>query len=191
MKVTLKVWRQAGPAAPGSFVTYEAAGLSPEMSFLEMLDIVNERLVEQGEEPIAFDSDCREGICGMCGLVINGIPHGKQHGAATCQLHMRKFADGDDTGAGDCTAQVLVIVIEYEYECSDGSVRYERNMHVMTKLSGNCPARQATGSARSSSASSSRKRREGRSARCRVRRIASRMSSGLSPPVRMPSRSAS
>jgi succinate dehydrogenase / fumarate reductase iron-sulfur subunit len=95
MDLTLRVWRQAGPSATGGFVTYEARDISPEASFLEMLDIVNERLTESGEEPIVFDHDCREGICGTCGLMINGQPHGPQLGTATCQLHMRKFGDGD------------------------------------------------------------------------------------------------
>jgi succinate dehydrogenase / fumarate reductase iron-sulfur subunit len=95
MDVTLRVWRQHRADDPGDFVAYEANDISPEMSFLEMLDMVNERLNDAGEEPIAFDSDCREGICGTCGLVINGIPHGPQQGTATCQLHMRKFSDGD------------------------------------------------------------------------------------------------
>jgi succinate dehydrogenase / fumarate reductase iron-sulfur subunit len=94
MRVTLRVWRQAG-RGPGEFKTYEAADISPEMSFLEMLDVVNERLTLSGEEPIAFDHDCREGICGTCGLMINGQAHGPQLGTATCQLHMRKFKDGD------------------------------------------------------------------------------------------------
>jgi succinate dehydrogenase / fumarate reductase iron-sulfur subunit len=95
MRITLKVWRQAGPHAEGAFETYEADDISPEMSFLEMLDIVNERLIGEGKEPIAFDHDCREGICGSCGLMINGQAHGPQRGTATCQLHMRKFDDGD------------------------------------------------------------------------------------------------
>jgi succinate dehydrogenase / fumarate reductase iron-sulfur subunit len=96
VNVTLHVWRQAGPEAPGKFVTYEADDISEDASFLEMLDIVNERLIDKGEEPIEFAHDCREGICGTCGVVINGIPHGPQQGTATCQLHMRKFADGDE-----------------------------------------------------------------------------------------------
>ncbi|MGD2051688.1 MAG: succinate dehydrogenase/fumarate reductase iron-sulfur subunit [Acidimicrobiia bacterium] len=95
MDVTLRVWRQAGPEQPGEFREYPAPDISPDASFLEMLDLVNERLVAQGEEPIAFDHDCREGICGMCGVMINGHPHGPQLGTATCQLHMRKFQDGD------------------------------------------------------------------------------------------------
>jgi succinate dehydrogenase / fumarate reductase iron-sulfur subunit len=96
MHVKLHVWRQAGPDAPGSMETYDAPDISPEMSFLEMLDIVNERLNADGREPIAFEHDCREGICGSCGMMINGQAHGPQRGTATCQLHMRKFEDGDE-----------------------------------------------------------------------------------------------
>lgn len=96
MKVTLNVWRQAGPETEGRFVSYDADGLSPDMSFLEMLDVVNDRLTENGDEPIEFESDCREGICGTCGLMINGQPHGPEARTATCQLHMRKFSDGDE-----------------------------------------------------------------------------------------------
>ncbi|KAA0234868.1 MAG: Fumarate reductase iron-sulfur subunit [Acidimicrobiales bacterium] len=95
MHITLKVWRQTGPDATGRFETYEAPDISPEMSFLEMLDLVNERLIEAGREPIEFDSDCREGICGTCGLMINGQAHGPQRATATCQLHMREFSDGE------------------------------------------------------------------------------------------------
>ncbi|MCG3176163.1 MAG: hypothetical protein MOGMAGMI_01104 [Candidatus Omnitrophica bacterium] len=95
MNLKLVVWRQAGPQDKGRAVTYEARDISEHMSFLEMLDVVNEGLLSKGEEPIAFDSDCREGICGMCSLVINGVAHGPERGTATCQLHMRKFKDGD------------------------------------------------------------------------------------------------
>src|SRR3954462_10129802 len=95
MNLTLKVWRQKDGSSAGEFVTYEAREISPDMSFLEMLDVVNEGIITRGEEPIAFDSDCREGICGMCSLVINGIPHGGHKGTATCQLHMRHFRDGE------------------------------------------------------------------------------------------------
>jgi succinate dehydrogenase / fumarate reductase iron-sulfur subunit len=95
MKLTLKVWRQPGPGVPGAFRTYAANDVSEHMSFLEMLDVVNEQLLAGGEEPIAFDHDCREGICGTCGLMINGIPHGPQRATTTCQLHMRSFRDGD------------------------------------------------------------------------------------------------
>ena len=94
MRVTLKVWRQKGPDAPGQLVEYDAPDISSDMSFLEMLDVVNERLMERGEEPIAFAHDCREGICGTCSLMIDGIAHGPVRGAATCQVHMRSFTDG-------------------------------------------------------------------------------------------------
>jgi succinate dehydrogenase / fumarate reductase iron-sulfur subunit len=94
MRITLKVWRQPGAGADGAFETYDVPDISEEMSFLEMLDVVNDRLVTDGKEPIAFEHDCREGICGSCGMMINGQAHGPQKGTATCQLHMRKFADG-------------------------------------------------------------------------------------------------
>jgi succinate dehydrogenase / fumarate reductase iron-sulfur subunit len=96
LNVTLKVWRQDGPDAPGHFDVIDAPGINDEMSFLEMLDLVNERLINEGKEAIVFDHDCREGICGTCSLMINGQAHGPQKGTATCQLHMRKFADGDE-----------------------------------------------------------------------------------------------
>jgi succinate dehydrogenase / fumarate reductase iron-sulfur subunit len=95
MNLTLHVWRQPAPAAPGRLVDYTATNISPDMSFLEMLDIVNEELIGKGESPIAFDHDCREGICGSCGMMINGVAHGPLKGTATCQLHMRSFKDGD------------------------------------------------------------------------------------------------
>ncbi len=95
MNITLRVWRQDGPATPGEFKTYLVEDVKSDMSFLEMLDVLNERLTLQGEEPVTFDSDCREGICGTCGLMINGQAHGPQSGTATCQLHMRSFHDGD------------------------------------------------------------------------------------------------
>ena len=93
--VTLRVWRQAGAAQSGRFVDYPASDLNPNMSFLEMLDVVNDRLTLQGEEPIAFAHDCREGICGTCSLMINGKPHGPQQGVASCQTYLRSFRDGD------------------------------------------------------------------------------------------------
>jgi succinate dehydrogenase / fumarate reductase, iron-sulfur subunit len=95
MNLTLHVWRQTSRTDQGRFVTYEAKDISPDMSFLEMLDVVNEGLIGRGEEPIAFDHDCREGICGMCGMMINGYPHGPRRGTTVCQLHMRTFKDGD------------------------------------------------------------------------------------------------
>ena len=95
MDLTLVVWRQKNAKDAGGFVTYPAKGISPDMSFLEMLDVVNEGLASRGEEPIAFDHDCREGICGACGMMIAGRPHGPRKLTTTCQLHMRTFADGD------------------------------------------------------------------------------------------------
>jgi succinate dehydrogenase / fumarate reductase iron-sulfur subunit len=94
MDLTLRICRQPDAGSDGDFHVYAVQGISSDMSFLEMLDVLNEQLIEQGEEPIEFDSDCREGICGTCGLVINGVPHGPERATATCQLHMRKFNDG-------------------------------------------------------------------------------------------------
>ncbi|MBP8805316.1 MAG: succinate dehydrogenase/fumarate reductase iron-sulfur subunit [Kofleriaceae bacterium] len=96
MNLTLHIWRQAKGSAQGAMKTYQVKGVSEHASFLEMLDVLNEQLQERGEEPVAFDSDCREGICGMCSLVINGRPHGPDAGTTTCQLHMRRFKNGDE-----------------------------------------------------------------------------------------------
>jgi succinate dehydrogenase / fumarate reductase iron-sulfur subunit len=96
MNLTLHVWRQRNASEAGHLVRYEALDVSPDMSFLEMLDVVNEGLTAKGEEPIAFDHDCREGICGSCGMMINGVAHGPMKGTATCQLHMRSFRDGEE-----------------------------------------------------------------------------------------------
>jgi succinate dehydrogenase / fumarate reductase iron-sulfur subunit len=95
MRLTLRIWRQSGPKDAGRLVDYVANDVSPDMSFLEMLDVVNEGLTKKGEDAIAFDSDCREGICGMCSLVVNGVPHGPDRGTTVCQLHMRRFKDGE------------------------------------------------------------------------------------------------
>src|SRR5947209_12620469 len=96
MNLTLKIWRQANGTIPGEFKTYEARDIIPDMSFLEMLDVVNEGLIARGEDPIAFDHDCREGICGMCGMMIDGHAHGPRRATTACQLHMRSFGDGDE-----------------------------------------------------------------------------------------------
>jgi succinate dehydrogenase / fumarate reductase iron-sulfur subunit len=96
LNLTLKLWRQASPAASGEFKTYKVYDISTDMSFLEMLDILNEDLISQAEEPVAFDHDCREGICGMCGLMINGQAHGPDRTTTACQLHMRRFKSGDE-----------------------------------------------------------------------------------------------
>lgn len=95
MNLTLKIWRQKNAKDKGGFKTYQAKDISEDMSFLEMIDVLNEELITKGEEPVAFDHDCREGICGMCSMYINGRAHGPQSGTTTCQLHMRKFQDGD------------------------------------------------------------------------------------------------
>jgi succinate dehydrogenase / fumarate reductase, iron-sulfur subunit len=96
MNLSLHVWRQKNAQATGEFVRYEARDVSPDMSFLEMLDVLNEELIVKGQEPIVFDHDCREGICGSCGFMINGIAHGPERGTSVCQLHMRHFKDGDE-----------------------------------------------------------------------------------------------
>jgi succinate dehydrogenase / fumarate reductase, iron-sulfur subunit len=96
MRLKLHVWRQANQVSPGGFGDYELNDVGEDMSFLEMLDVLNERLISEGHDPVAFDHDCREGICGMCGMVINGEPHGPRRATTTCQLHMRSFKDGDE-----------------------------------------------------------------------------------------------
>jgi succinate dehydrogenase / fumarate reductase iron-sulfur subunit len=110
VNLTLNVWRQKGPGDEGRFVTYQATAISPDMSFLEMLDVVNEGLISKGEDPIAFDHDCREGICGACGMVVNGSPHGPRRATTTCQLHMRSFKDGDSITIEPWRAQAFPVL---------------------------------------------------------------------------------
>jgi succinate dehydrogenase / fumarate reductase iron-sulfur subunit len=110
ISVKLKVWRQAAPDQPGALVNYTADNVSTDMSFLEMLDVVNEKLVASGQDAIAFDSDCREGICGACGLMINGIAHGPNRGATTCQLHMRSFRNGDEITVEPWRAKAFPVI---------------------------------------------------------------------------------
>lgn len=110
MNLTLKVWRQKTPSDKGCIETYPAADIPTSASFLEMLDIVNERIINDGGEPIHFDHDCREGICGMCSLTINGIPHGPDRGVTTCQLHMRSFSDGDTIWVEPFRARAFPVV---------------------------------------------------------------------------------
>ena len=110
MKLALHVWRQAGPIALGKFVRYDVADASPDMSFLELLDVLNQQLIVHREEPIAFDHDCREGICGACGMVINGRPHGPQRATTACQLHLRHFADGAELWIEPWRARAFPIV---------------------------------------------------------------------------------
>jgi succinate dehydrogenase / fumarate reductase iron-sulfur subunit len=110
MNLTLKVWRQANKSSEGRFETYEVKDISSEMSFLEMFDVLNERLINEGKDPIAFDHDCREGICGMCSMHINGRPHGPWHATTTCQLHMRAFKDGDTIVVEPWRAQAFPVI---------------------------------------------------------------------------------
>lgn len=110
LSLNLRVWRQDGPEDSGQFHNYQLHGISPDMSFLEMLDILNETLLAEGEEPVAFDHDCREGICGTCGVMINGQAHGPDHETTTCQLHMRRFNDGDTIVIEPWRAQAFPIV---------------------------------------------------------------------------------
>jgi len=110
VRLNLRIWRQAGPAAAGKLVAYTADQVSPDMSFLEMLDVVNEGLIKKGEDAIAFDSDCREGICGMCSLVVNGVAHGPDRGTTVCQLHMRRFRDGDTITVEPWRAKAFPVV---------------------------------------------------------------------------------
>jgi succinate dehydrogenase / fumarate reductase, iron-sulfur subunit len=110
VKITLRVWRQKNAHTAGTLCTYEVADISPDMSFLEMLDVLNERLTQKGEEPIAFDHDCREGICGMCSLMINGVAHGPLPATTTCQLHMRSFKDGETITVEPWRARAFPVV---------------------------------------------------------------------------------
>ena len=110
MNLTLKVWRQKNNKDKGGLVTYQVKNISSEMSFLEMFDVLNEQLIEENKEPIAFDHDCREGICGMCSMYINGRPHGPWHGTTTCQLHMRAFKDGDTIVVEPWRAQAFPVI---------------------------------------------------------------------------------
>ena len=110
MKLTLHIWRQRNGSEKGRMVRYEMPDVNPEMSFLEMLDVLNESLIDKGEEPVAFDHDCREGICGMCGFMINGVAHGPQRSTTVCQLHMRHFKDGDELYLEPWRARAFPIV---------------------------------------------------------------------------------
>ncbi len=110
ISLNLKIWRQAGPGEQGSLVDYRVEEISTDMSFLEMLDKLNEDLIQQGQEPVAFDSDCREGICGTCGLVIGGVAHGPRHACTTCELRMRSFQDGDTVTVEPFRAKAFPVV---------------------------------------------------------------------------------
>ena len=136
MNLTLHVWRQDGPKKSGKMVTYrkEAEGISEHMSFLEMLDVVNERLIEKGEMPIAFDSDCREGICGQCSMVINGHAHGPESLTTTCQLHMRSFKNGDEIYIEPFRARAFPVIKDLVVDRSS----FDRVVEAGGFISANC-----------------------------------------------------
>jgi succinate dehydrogenase / fumarate reductase, iron-sulfur subunit len=118
MKLTLHVWRQKNRTTPGKMITYPVDGISPDMSFLEMLDVLNEQLIKRNEEPVAFDQDCREGICGSCAMMINGQAHGPERATTACQLHMRSFRDGDHITVEPWRAKAFPVVRDV---CTDRS----------------------------------------------------------------------
>ena len=134
LSLTLHIWRQPDRRSPGKMVTYEVTGVSTHASFLEMLDILNEQLIERGEEPVAFDHDCREGICGMCSLMINGRPHGGRRATTTCQLHMRHFRDGDEIWIEPWRAHAFPVLKDL---CVDRSA-FDRVMAAGGFVTANC-----------------------------------------------------
>ena len=139
MKLTLRIWRQKDTTTRGRFVTYQIDGVTPDMSFLEMLDVLNEQLVEHGEEPVAFEHDCREGICGSCGFLIDGVPHGPRRHTTVCQLHMRFFKDGDALTLEPWRARAFPIVRDLVVDRSafDRIIRRLVPLHVMHDEHGN------------------------------------------------------
>ena len=134
MRLNLRIWRQAARDAAGRLENYAAADVSPDMSFLEMLDVVNEGLVRQGKDAIAFDSDCREGICGTCSLVVNGVAHGPDRGTTVCQLHMRRFADGDTITIEPWRAKAFPVVKDLVVDRS----AFDRIIEAGGYVSANC-----------------------------------------------------
>lgn len=137
MDLTLKIWRQKNSAEKGKIVDYKISDVSPDMSFLEMLDVLNEDLVEKNEEPVAFDHDCREGICGMCSLQINGQPHGPDQGITTCQLHMRQFKDGDTIYIEPFRAKAFPIIRDLVVDRSAFERIQQAGGYVSVNTSGN------------------------------------------------------
>jgi len=143
MHITLKVWRQSGPEAAGDLETYEMDDISPDSSFLEMIDLLNDKLEAKGEEPVAFDHDCREGICGMCSMFINGQPHGPERGTTACQLHMRSFEDGAVIVVEPWRARAFPIVKDLVVDRSSFDRIIEAGGYVSVKT-GNAPDANAT-----------------------------------------------
>ena len=137
MNLTLKIWRQKGPKEKGQMVTYPISDVSPDMSFLEMLDVLNESLVAKGEEPVAFDHDCREGICGTCSLYINGEAHGPDRAITTCQLHMRKFKDGETIYIEPWRAKAFPIVKDLVVDRSAFDRIIQAGGYISVNTSGN------------------------------------------------------
>jgi succinate dehydrogenase / fumarate reductase iron-sulfur subunit len=138
MRLTLHIWRQSGPDDRGGFKTYELESVNTHMSFLEMLDVLNQELISAGEEPVAFEHDCREGICGCCGMVINGVPHGDQRGTTVCQLHMRHFSDGDELFIEPWRARAFPVIKDLVVDRS----AFDRIMHAggfITVRTGSAP----------------------------------------------------
>ena len=137
MKLTLKVWRQANAQAKGKMETYQLEEVSPDMSFLEMMDVLNEQLIEQGIDPVAFDHDCREGICGMCSMFINGEAHGPDRLVTTCQLHMRKFKDGDTITIEPFRAKAFPVIKDLTVDRSSFDRIQQAGGFVSVNTSGN------------------------------------------------------
>ncbi len=137
MNLTLKIWRQKGPSAKGEMKSYQVSEISEHMSFLEMMDVLNEQLITKGEEPVAFDHDCREGICGMCSMYINGEPHGPDRGVTTCQLHMRKFKDGDTIHIEPWRANAFPVIKDLAVDRSAFDRIIQAGGYVSVNTSGN------------------------------------------------------
>jgi succinate dehydrogenase / fumarate reductase iron-sulfur subunit len=137
MNLTLKVWRQKSQSAPGQMVTYQVRDISEDMSFLEMIDVLNGELIEKGDDPIAFDHDCREGICGMCSMYINGRPHGPRQGTTTCQLHMRSFNNGDTITIEPWRAAAFPVVKDLMVDRSSFDRIIQAGGYVSVNTSGN------------------------------------------------------
>lgn len=137
MNLTLKIWRQKGPSAKGEMKSYQVSEISGDMSFLEMMDVLNEQLITKGEEPVAFDHDCREGICGMCSMYINGEPHGPDRGVTTCQLHMRKFKNGDTIHIEPWRANAFPVIKDLAVDRSAFDRIIQAGGYVSVNTSGN------------------------------------------------------
>ena len=137
MNLTLKIWRQKNADTKGKVVTYQVADISPDMSFLEMMDVLNEQLIDRGDEPVAFDHDCREGICGSCNLQINGEPHGPDRGVTTCQLHMRRFKDGDTIVIEPFRAKAFPVIKDLVVDRSSFDRIQQAGGYISVNTSGN------------------------------------------------------